>query len=59
MRTVLSGQTGYCRGYETAAPSSDWTGTLKKGLGRIMSFSPVLWILFFAMLTVIVKILAN
>jgi hypothetical protein len=58
MRATLS-QTEYYRVYGRSAQSQDWTGTLKKAQGRLMAFSPLLWILFFALLTGIVKLLAK
>ncbi len=59
MRMLLSNQTAYYRGYGKTVQTqrnADWA---VKMTGKILAFAPVLWILFFALLTGIVKLLAK
>jgi hypothetical protein len=55
MRMTLTNHTEYYGTYRKSVP----TARKATATGRIIVFSPVLWILFFSLLTVIVKLLAK
>ena len=60
MRMTLTNQAQYYREYSKAIQSStSWTGGFKKAAGRIMSFSTVVLMLFFALLTGLINLLAK
>jgi hypothetical protein len=59
MRMLITNQTGYYRNAGKSVPTLSNADTKTGMAGRIMAFSPVLWVLFFALLTAIVRIAAK
>ena len=61
MGMLLSEQSEYLREYGNVANSTwNWrAGKLKKIVERMTTFSPILWILFFLMLTVLTNALGK
>jgi len=60
MRMTLTNQAQYYKVYgKTIQATAGWTDSLKKAAGRIMFFSPVVLLLFFALLTGLINFLAK